>query len=141
MSFRKITIKSGNEESTLEVTKEEYQRYYRPWWQQKKHEQRNRDAMEQNGYTEESYEEWKENDMRTELFAESMEELAEKRMLLDVLRDAMDSLLPEERELAMKVFGEEMPLADYADMKGKNPRTLSEYSNASEPPFYRLRAI
>ncbi len=33
--------------------------------------------MEQNGYTEESYEEWKENDMRTELFAESMEELAD----------------------------------------------------------------
>jgi len=108
MSFRKITVKSGNEEFTLEVTKEEYQRYYRPWWQQKKHEQRNREAMEQNGYTEESYEEWKENDMRTELFVESMEELAEKRMLLDVLRDAMDSLLPEERELAMKVFGEEM---------------------------------
>ena len=135
MSFRKITVKSGNEEFTLEVTEEEYQKYYRPWWQQKKHEQRNREAMEQNGYTEESYEEWKENDMRT------MEELAEKRMLLDVLRDAMDSLLPEERELAMKVFGEEMPLADYADMKGKNPRTLSEYSNASEPPFYRLRAI
>ena len=135
MSFRKITVKSGNEESTLEVTEEKYLKYYRPWWQQKKHEQRNREAMEQNGYTEESYEEWKENDMRT------MEELAEKRMLLDVLRDAMDSLLPEERELAMKVFGEEMPLADYADMKGKNPRTLSEYSNASEPPFYRLRAI
>ena len=135
MSFRKITVKSGNEEFTLEVTEEEYRNYYRPWWQQKKHEQRNREAMEQNGYTEESYEEWKENDMRT------MEELAEKRMLLDVLRDAMDSLLPEERELAMKVFGEEMPLADYADMKGKNPRTLSEYSNASEPPFYRLRAI
>ena len=135
MSFRKITVKSGDEEFTLEVTEEEYQKYYRPWWQQKKHEQRNREAMEQNGYTEESYEEWKENDMRT------MEELAEKRMLLDVLRDAMDSLLPEERELAMKVFGEEMPLADYADMKGKNPRTLSEYSNASEPPFYRLRAI
>ena len=135
MSFRKITVKSGNEEFTLEVTEEEYRNYFRPWWQQKKHEQRNREAMEQNGYTEESYEEWKENDMRT------MEELAEKRMLLDVLRDAMDSLLPEERELAMKVFGEEMPLADYADMKGKNPRTLSEYSNASEPPFYRLRAI
>ncbi len=46
--------------------------------------------MEQNGYTEESYEEWKENDMRTELFAESMEELAEKRMLLGVLQDALD---------------------------------------------------
>ena len=127
MSFRKITVKSGDEEFTLEVTEEEYLKYYRPWWQQKKHEQRNREAMEQNGYTEESYEEWKENDMRTELFAESMEELAEKRMLLGVLQDAMDSLLPEERELAMKVFGEEMPLADYADMKGKNPRTLSDH--------------
>ena len=111
MSEKIIRIKSGNEESTMNVTEEEYQRYYRPWWQQKKHEQRNREAMEQNGYTEESYEEWKENDMRTELFAESMEELAEKRMLLGVLQDAMDSLLPEERELAMKVFGEEMPLA------------------------------
>ena len=27
MSFRKITVKSGNEESTLEVTEEEYQKY------------------------------------------------------------------------------------------------------------------
>ena len=72
MSFRKITVKSGNEEFTLEVTEEEYRNYFRPWWQQKKHDQRNREAMEQNGYTEESYEEWKENDMRTELFAESM---------------------------------------------------------------------
>ena len=127
MSFRKITVKSGDKESTLEVTEEEYLKYYRPWWQQKKKEQRNREAMEQNGYTEESYEEWKENDMRTELFAESMEELAEKRMLLGVMQDAMDSLLPEERELAMKVFGEEMPLADYADMKKQNPRTLSDH--------------
>jgi hypothetical protein len=50
MSFRKITVKSGDEEFTLEVTEEEYLKYYRPWWQQKKHEQRNRAAMEQNGY-------------------------------------------------------------------------------------------
>ena len=33
MSFRKITVKSGDEESTLEVTEEEYLKYYRPWWQ------------------------------------------------------------------------------------------------------------
>ncbi|RKI93101.1 sigma-70 family RNA polymerase sigma factor [Parablautia intestinalis] len=127
MSEKIIRIKSGNEEFTMSVTEEEYLKYYRPWWKMKKREQRNRETMERNGYTEESYEEWKENDMRTELFAESMEELAEKRMLLDVLRDAMDSLMPEERELAMKVFGEEMPLADYAEMKGKNPRTLSDH--------------
>ena len=125
MSFRKITIKSGDEESTLEVTEEEYLKYYRPWWQQKKHEQRNREAMEQNGYTEESYEEWKENDMRTELFAESMEELAEKRMLLGVLQDAMDSLLPEERELAMKVFGEEMQVSEFAKSKNESRTTVS----------------
>ena len=61
MSFRKITIKSGNEEFTLDVTEEEYRNYFRPWWQQKKHEQRNRQAMEQNGYTEESYEAWRDN--------------------------------------------------------------------------------
>ena len=125
MSVRKITIKSGNEEFTLDVTEEEYRNYFRPWWQQKKHEQRNREAMEQNGYTEESYEEWKENDMRTELFAESMEELAEKRMLLDVLRDAMDSLLPEERELAMKVFGEEMQVSEFAKSKNESRTTVS----------------
>ncbi len=144
MSFRKITIKSGNEESTLEVTEEEYRNYFRPWWQQKKHEQRNREAMEQNGYTEESYEEWKENDMRTELFAESMEELAEKRMLLGVLQDAMDSLLPEERELAMKVFGEEMSICEYAKTKGENRRTLDFRKNKVMEKlrhFFRERGI
>jgi len=131
MSFRKITVKSGNEESTLEVTEEEYQKYYRPWWQQKKHEQRNREAMEQNGYTEESYEAWRDNASEgagiPDMELPGVDELVEKKLLLGVLADAMDSLLPEERELAMKVFGEEMPLADYADMKGKNPRTLSDH--------------
>ncbi len=53
-----------------------------------------------------------------------MDELVEKKLLLGVLADAMESLLPEERELAMKVFGEEMPLADYAEMKGKSPDAL-----------------
>ena len=110
---------------TMNVTEEEYRNYFRPWWQMKKKEQRNREAMEQNGYTEESYEEWKENDMRTELFAESMEELAEKRMLLGVLQDAMDSLLPEERELAMKVFGEEMQVSEFAKSKNESRTTVS----------------
>ena len=125
MSEKIIRIKSGNEETTMNVTEEEYLKYYRPWWQMKKKEQRNREAMEQNGYTEESYEEWKENDMRTELFAESMEELAEKRILLGVLQDAMDSLLPEERELAMKVFGEEMQVSEFAKSKNESRTTVS----------------
>ena len=125
MSEKIIIIRSGNEEITMNVTEEEYRNYFRPWWQMKKKEQRNREAMEQNGYTEESYEEWKENDMRTELFAESMEELAEKRMLLGVLQDAMDSLLPEERELAMKVFGEEMQVSEFAKSKNESRTTVS----------------
>ena len=125
MSEKIIRIKSGNEEFTMSVMEEEYLKYYRPWWQMKKKEQRNREAMELNGYTEESYEEWKENDMRTELFAESMEELAEKRMLLGVLQDAMDSLLPEERELAMKVFGEEMQVSEFAKRHGQPRTTVS----------------
>lgn len=129
MSEKIIRIKSGNEEFTMNVTEEEYQNYYRPWWQMKKREQRNREAMEQKGYTEESYEEWKENDMRSELFAESMEELTERKMLLNVLRDAMDSLMPEERELAMKVFGEEMSVYEYARITGGNRRTLDFRKN------------
>ena len=131
MSFRKITVKSGDEEITMNVTEEEYRNYFRPWWQQKKHDQRNREAMEQNGYTEESYEAWRDNASEgagiPDMELPGVDELVEKKLLLGVLADAMDSLLPEERELAMKVFGEEMPLADYADMKGKNPRTLSDH--------------
>ena len=30
MSFRKITIKSGDEEITMNVTEEEYRNYFRP---------------------------------------------------------------------------------------------------------------
>ncbi len=131
MSEKIIRIKSGNEEFTLEVTEEEYRNYFRPWWRQKKHEQRNREAMEQNGYTEESYEAWRDNASEEvgipDMELPGMDELVEKKLLLGVLADAMDSLLPEERELAMKVFGEGMPLSDYADMKGKNPRTLSDH--------------
>ena len=131
MSDRKITIKSGNEEFTLNVTEEEYRNYYRPWWQQKKREQRNKEAMKASGYTEESYEAWKDNASEEvgipDIELPGMDELVEKKLLLGVLADAMDSLLPEERELAMKVFGEEMSLADYADMKKQNPRTLSDH--------------
>ena len=54
-----------------------------------------------------------------------VDELVEKKLLLGVLADAMDSLLPEERELAMKVFGEEMSICEYAKTKGENRRTLA----------------
>ena len=133
MSFRKITVKSGNEEFTLEVTEEEYLKYYRPWWQQKKHEQRNREAMEQNGYTEESYEAWQDNASEEvgipDMELPGVDELVEKKLLLGVLADAMDSLLPEERELAMKVFGEEMSVYEYARVTGGNRRTLDFRKN------------
>ena len=82
MSGKIIRIKSGNEEITMECNGRGIPEILPPVVADEEKEQRNREAMEQNGYTEESYEEWKENDMRTELFAESMEELAEKRMLL-----------------------------------------------------------
>ena len=133
MSFRKITVKSGNEESTLEVTEEEYRNYFRPWWQQKKHEQRNRKAMEQNGYTEESYEAWRDNASEgagiPDMELPGVDELVEKKLLLGVLADAMDSLLPEERELAMKVFGEDMSVYEYARITGGNRRTLDFRKN------------
>ncbi len=133
MSFRKITVKSGDEEITMNVTEEEYRNYFRPWWQQKKHEQRNREAMEQNGYTEESYEAWRDNASEgagiPDMELPGVDELVEKKLLLGVLADAMDSLLPEERELAIKVFGEEMSVYEYARVKGGNRRTLDFRKN------------
>ena len=129
MSGRKIKIQSGKQVVWMEVTEEEYQKFYRPWWKQKKAEQRNREAMETQGYRVESYEEWKENDMRTELFSESLEEMMEKKAMLEVLREALDSLMPEERELAEKVFGEEMSVCEFARQKGKNRRTLALHKN------------
>ncbi len=128
----------------MEVTEEEYQSYYRPWWQQKKREQRNREAMEEKGYTEESYEEWKENDMRTELFAERMEELVEKKVLLDMLQEALESLMPEEKELAVKVFGEEMSVYEFARINGGSRRTLDFRKNKvleKLRSFFRERGV
>lgn len=125
MSKKLITVRSGKEEIQMEVTEEEYQRYYRPWWQQKKREQRNREAMEEHGFREESYEEWKENDMRSELFAESLEELTEKKEMLGILQEALESLMPEEKELVQMVFGEEMQLSEYAKLKGECRTTIS----------------
>ena len=144
MSFRKITIKSGNEEFTLDVTEEEYRNYFRPWWQQKKHEQRNRQAMEQNGYTEESYEAWRDNASEEvgipDMELPGVDELVEKKLLLGVLADAMDSLLPEERELAMKVFGEDMSVYEYARVKGGNRRTLDFRKNKVMVNILTLRS-
>lgn len=135
---RIITIRSGNEEVRMEVTEEEYQRYFRPWWRQKKREQRNREAMEEKGYTEESYEEWKENDMRDELFAEDTEELAEKRMLLGVLKDALDDLLPEEREIAEKVFGEEMSVYEYTRLRWQVRKTPERIKQREKRRLYKI---
>lgn len=130
MSKRVITIKSGNEEIQLEVTEEEYRNYYRPWWQQKKKEQRNREAMEAMGYTEESYEAWRDG-MAVDrgipdAGAFDMEGILEKQILLGVLEDALEELLPEEKELALFVWGGEMSLHEFSIMKGKNPRTMSD---------------
>ncbi|MBD5537718.1 MAG: sigma-70 family RNA polymerase sigma factor [Lachnospiraceae bacterium] len=129
MSDRKITIKSGNEEFTMNVTEEEYRNYFRPWWSQRKKEQRNREAMEQNGYTEESYEAWRDNASEEvgipDMELPGIDELVEKKLLLGVLADAMDSLLPEERELAMKVFGEQVPVTELSQQMGGSRRTLA----------------
>ena len=54
-----------------------------------------------------------------------VDELVEKKLLLGVLADAMDSLLPEERELAMKVFGEEMQVSEFAKIHGQPRTTVS----------------
>lgn len=56
-----------------------------------------------------------------------MDEILEKKILLDVLEEALENLLPEERELALLVWGEQISLAEFSDMKGKNARTMSDH--------------
>lgn len=129
MSKRIITIKSGKEEIQMEITEEEYRNYYRPWWQQKKREQRNRERMEEMGYTEESYEAWRDG-MADEMGiadyeVADMDEIVEKKVLLGVLEEALDSLMPEERELVSEVIGQDRSVCEFARMKGENRRTLA----------------
>lgn len=50
--------------------------------------------------------------------AESIETLLEKKMLLGILEEALESLLPDERELAEKVFGEQIPVSEFAKESG-----------------------
>lgn len=129
MSKRIITVRSGNEEIQMEITEEEYRNYYRPWWQQKKREQRNREAMEENGYAEESYDGWKDGmlDEQNELVRqeESVEEIIEKQCMLGILEEALDSLMPEERELAVKLFGEQIPVSKFARDHNQYRTTVS----------------
>lgn len=129
MSKRIITIKSGREEIQMEVTEEEYRNYYRPWWQQKKREQRNREMMEEMGYSEESYEAWRDgmaDDMGVPDYeVADMDEIVEKKVLLGVLEEALDSLMPEERELVSEVIGQDRTVCEFARMKGENRRTLA----------------
>lgn len=133
MSTRKITVRSGKEEIRMEVTEEEYQSYYRPWWRQKKREQRNRETMEEKGYSEESYEAWRDGlaDDRGIPDGEilDMDEIVEKQILLGVLEEALQELLPEEKELALHVWGGEMTLREFSERKGKNERTMSDNKN------------
>lgn len=100
--------------------------------------------MEERGYKEESYEAWREylsDDVGIrDMDAESIETLLEKKMLLGILEEALESLLPDERELAEKVFGEEMSVCEFSKSMGKNRRTLADYYHAWAPSFSRLRA-
>lgn len=54
-----------------------------------------------------------------------MYEIVEKKVLLGVLEEALDSLMPEERELVSEVIGQEMSVCEFARMKGENRRTLA----------------
>lgn len=129
MPKRKIKVKSGRYEAWMEVSEEEYQKYFRPWWQQKKKEQRKRETMEEHGYTEESYDGWKDGmlDKQLELHFQDrgIEEIVEQHSMLEILREALDSLIPEEKELAVKVQGEQISVSDFAKAHKQKRTTVS----------------
>ena len=85
--------------------------------------------MEEKGYTEESYEAWRDDAAEDMGVADTgqpdMDELLEKETLLGVLEEALDSLMPEERELALKVLGEQVPVSEFAKERGEPRTTVS----------------
>lgn len=134
MAERKIKIQSGKEVVWMEVTEEEYQKYYRPWWKQKKAEQRNREAMAEKGFSEESYEAWYEDAAGgmgvPDSMALGLEELLEKKILLEMLEEAMETLVPAERELAVIVIGEQVPVSEFAKEHQEHRTTVSSRKKA-----------
>lgn len=127
--LRKVTIKSGNYEEEMELTQEKYDAYMRPWWAQQQRAKRNRDAMKKNGYSQESYEDWKDkynDDISSMSTVTSLEEIVEKKMELELLSKALDTLIPDEREIAMTVLTGDMSLAEYARQNGAKRTTMSD---------------
>lgn len=129
MSKWVITIKSGEQELQMEVTEEEYQKYYRLWWQQKKREQRNREAMEEQGYKEESYEAWREHstdDMGIrDIDAESIEALLEKKMLLGILEEALNHSCRMNGNWRRRCSESRFPVSKFAKERGVPQTTVS----------------
>lgn len=66
---------------------------------------------------------------RYETWMEVSEEIVEQQNLLKVLREALDRLMPEEKELAVKVIGDQVPVSDFAkDHKQKRTTVSSRKS-------------
>lgn len=127
--LRKVTIRSGNYEEEMKLTQEKYDEYMRPWWAKQQRAKRNRDAMKKNGYSQESYEDWKDkyNDDNSSISTvTSLEEIVEKKLELELLSKALDTLLPDERKMAMTVLTGDMSLAEYARQNGAKRTTMSD---------------
>jgi len=126
MEKRIIKIKSGSNEVEMEVTQEQYAAYMRPWWASQQRAKRNRDAMEEKGFIQESYDDWKDKLIDDTAASDSVEELVEKKMMLELLNEALDSLMPDEKEMAVTVLTEEMSLSEYARRCDSSRTTLSD---------------
>jgi len=113
----------------MEVSQEQYNDYMRPWWAQQQRAKRNRDAILEKGYTKESYEDWKDgfaDDTAPTPIAESIEEIVENKVLLELLNEALDTLLPDEKEIAVTVLSKEMSLSEFARIHDICRTTMSD---------------
>ena len=125
----KITSQGLKYEEEIEVAQEKYDAYMRPWWAQQQRDKRNRDAIEKKGYSLESYEDWKDglnNGSSSVPTAEGVEELVEKKLELEILYKALDTLLPDEHEVAMTVLTGDVPLAEFVRQHDIKRTTMSD---------------
>ena len=98
---RTVKVTSGKYEAELELTQEQYEDYMRPWWRQKQKAKRNREAIEEKGYTFTSYEEWSCGSGANLSGYGSFEEEVIHKEKLEFLRKVLSTFTEEEKQIAL----------------------------------------
>lgn len=127
---RTVKVTSGKYEAELVLTKEQYDDYMRPWWRQKQKAKRNREAIEENGYTFTSYEEWSCGSGANLSGYDSFEEEVIHKEKLEFLRKVLATFTEEEKQIALQILSGDVTVTQFAKDNGMKRTTVSDKKSA-----------